>query len=1254
MSFKKILAVVMACAMAIGAFAASALTLDVAEAVNETTDEVAVLAAGDSDATNGVASIGDQYYSTVALAMADAKANDTIVIHKDINGTLALTAPTVAPLTFKAATPGIKITGRALLPQTAVSGVVTYDGFDFSGNADWTVQQWDGPEKLNNLELVYKNCSFGKKGICISWHPDKPDWNLKKITLDSCKAFDNKEAFSFQYVDEVVIKNCDFSNATDRIINVSAASGDVTVSECNFGSGSIQLSQNVGTYARNLTVENSTFTGEKAVVIHENLTNAVVKLETVEFVDNTVETTTEIINFKDENVVASDYITNNVSSIIFADNETETGEAVTELADGYTPAAPVAKIGDTYYATFADAVNAATDGAEIVLLADYTGDVTILQKADVDVTLNGNGNKYTGTIYIHGGARYEGAETLTIKNFNFVSDETIDFISSNETGSVERYAHNVTIEDCTFTGAEGVEVVGLRFRQAYDIVVKNCTFTNMHSAAWATGSGPMAFDTVTITNCLNGISVGTVDSVTVTDSTIEAVAEGGYGIRANAEGAYSLTVENTGIKAYYPIIARKATNPGYALNVGEGSTFTATNPDGYDVVVTTGSDDEPFVKPENDVNITIDETVEVNVYSSHVAYADGTYFETLDEALTAAEAVIKGGATTATVKLVSDVAFGNRATDIEPAVDGIVFDLNGYTMTLGGDHVYTKDTTFKNGTIAITDEKAGTGVFWMWNHNNTLTFEDVVIQNAGDSINACGIFTAAPDSHGVTPTDSTGDFVFNNVVINLKNNTFNPAAGGNLFYFQNGTSNVKMVETTITIDSFARGLQYGTYDIDDSEITMTNMNGNAIRRADAVITNSTFIAENTENGMKLDSDNDVVIDGDSYVRFLGATDFDIVVNANSTVAVKDDAVLYADKGNIADASTVTGNAVVLADIIKVDFVQVDGDAEGYDLYNINLVGANDEVINRLNSADLTFVLDATPFTGAAVDYEIIPVKNVTVTPDTTTPNENRFMFNFKGKDLDVIEGADTAKVITIAQVKVSGYGTYTFSVDTAANATNVVHATTISDNIVDTFVPDGATGKGTLDLVDATTGEVTIAVPVRTLTVKVAFPNSVEDNAVLYQDMKVEITGNIDGVHQTVTYDLGGNMVADGTYVVEETRLVLNETYNVVVSGAGYRTARYTVTMTDAKTLNFWNNVKDNAVEVEEGKASSAANKNFLAGDIVGDNQINIYDLSAVVSYFATEITDEADYDKYVKYDLNRDGVIDSKDVAYVLVSWGN
>ncbi len=91
--------------------------------------------------------------------------------------------------------------------------------------------------------------------------------------------------------------------------------------------------------------------------------------------------------------------------------------------------------------------------------------------------------------------------------------------------------------------------------------------------------------------------------------------------------------------------------------------------------------------------------------------------------------------------------------------------------------------------------------------------------------------------------------------------------------------------------------------------------------------------------------------------------------------------------------------------------------------------------------------------------------------------------------------------------------------------------------------------------------------------------------------------------------------------------------------------------MTGAKTLNFWNNVKTAPAYVEES-VGNPTNTNFLAGDIVKDGQINIYDLSAVVSYFGTDNL-VSEHPTYAKYDLNRDGVIDSMDVSYVLVSWG-
>lgn len=80
--------------------------------------------------------------------------------------------------------------------------------------------------------------------------------------------------------------------------------------------------------------------------------------------------------------------------------------------------------------------------------------------------------------------------------------------------------------------------------------------------------------------------------------------------------------------------------------------------------------------------------------------------------------------------------------------------------------------------------------------------------------------------------------------------------------------------------------------------------------------------------------------------------------------------------------------------------------------------------------------------------------------------------------------------------------------------------------------------------------------------------------------------------------------------------------------------------------------LKVKMLKIDVGKTKVTSN--FLAGDIVKDNKINIYDLSAVVSYFGTTGLATDNHPEYAQYDLNRDGVIDSKDVAYVLVSWGN
>ena len=336
-----------------------------------------------------------------------------------------------------------------------------------------------------------------------------------------------------------------------------------------------------------------------------------------------------------------------------------------------------------------------------------------------------------------------------------------------------------------------------------------------------------------------------------------------------------------------------------------------------------------------------------------------------------------------------------------------------------------------------------------------------------------------------------------------------------------------------------------------------------------------------------------------------------------------------------DAANLTADDITKK--INVEFEKVT-DSE----YDIVLKATdNGTKINGLLTADLTFSL--TQGTTGLVNYEITPAANMSL-----LVNGNRYTFSFDGTNAHSATGDE----IVIGKVVFDGYctGAKFNIVDTAT--TNLVNTTKAVDSIVESYIANGdGINTGILDTT-ASINDINLTQETANLTVNVSFPNAVVNQAAAYQDMKVTVSGN--GANEVVKLGEGvdGVTFANDTYTVEFTdKLVKGNTYTVTVSGAGYRTARYTVSMTGAKTLNFWNNVKTAPAYVEE-TVGNPTNTNFLAGDIVKDGQINIYDLSAVVSYFGTDNL-VSEHPTYAKYDLNRDGVIDSMDVAYVLVSWG-
>ena len=281
--------------------------------------------------------------------------------------------------------------------------------------------------------------------------------------------------------------------------------------------------------------------------------------------------------------------------------------------------------------------NNAPSDVVIVFGSNISGDATITQQVGVNVTVDGCGKKYDGTIYLQGGEQGNSPETLTFKNINFDHNYgAIDFISANDAKNVgKRYAHNVTVEDCTFTGNYYGDVVPMRYRQTYNMTVKNCTANNVHSFLWATGGLNGIKISNVKSNGLNGVSFGTTANVVVENSEFNATAAFGYGIRVDASGAYKAQINNTKITAGVPVIMREATGA-YEMNIAADSELTSTEV--YQIIVASNdyAAGKTLAAPANNYVLNTN-GVEYVVYPDAADLLMASSVETLKTAITAAK-----------------------------------------------------------------------------------------------------------------------------------------------------------------------------------------------------------------------------------------------------------------------------------------------------------------------------------------------------------------------------------------------------------------------------------------------------------------------------------------------------------------------------------------------------------------------------------------------------------------------------------------
>ena len=292
----------------------------------------------------------------------------------------------------------------------------------------------------------------------------------------------------------------------------------------------------------------------------------------------------------------------------------------------------------------------------------------------------------------------------------------------------------------------------------------------------------------------------------------------------------------------------------------------------------------------------------------------------------------------------------------------------------------------------------------------------------------------------------------------------------------------------------------------------------------------------------------------------------------------------------------------------------------------------------------------------SVDYEIVPADGFALLYDEATG-----LYEINVKPVDGVRPAvaeeSAGKGIVIAKlVCKGGYGKGTIK------AENIMMTVETSDN---TYREVTATNAGFEFKYD-------IPEPAANLTVNVnlsKLPTKV-DNVKAYQNMQLRVysarLGFIDfelgtdavgyseknGTLQTtgtVTYDAGTM-----TYKLALENLPKYDKYTVFVSGDGYRDAKVQLDLNENTTVDFWNNANDSElaqITKETSGIVKQSKKNFLAGDIIMNGVIDLYDLSAVSSYYGKTGLTAGDAD-YIQYDLNRDGKVNIIDITMLLAGW--
>lgn len=857
------------------------------------------------------------------------------------------------------------------------------------------------------------------------------------------------------------------------------------------------------------------------------------------------------------------------------------------------------------------------------------GDLTIEQ--DANGTLNKNISVSVDNL---AGAAVWGTRTTTNNvDITVANCKDVRLILVHGTGDLG--LTNITLDNCSFAPTDDATIY---LKTAGKTTIKNCTFNNI---------GKVAVNIVKTTNGEQNVSI---TDCTFTNCATAAGSDYAAPIRLinrTTNGNVEAEIENCSISG------TKATNGDVLL--GDGRNGETSTPNVTLNISGTGAEiqvQEPGKRTTPTVKKTVKAADNEVVEIPAVAKINGKKYTSLKDAMQAANS-------NDTIDIVADITFDKVDGDYGKALINVTKDDN-FNLTINGNG-------HKISTGVVLSQIDAQGAPYVPSisikSNGGSLIVDNVVMPENLKFNIYGTEAVPADSltiQNCTMNGSILDYMEATKNITYDNNNF--AVNKNqyktkdnvypVWYKMQNKAAVESFTFTNNKVDFPRGIQLShlpenmkikvtgnTFDI-HNEIREKNsalMIG-AGQSADKQFKGKVVFSQNTvtaENGSALciysPSDNNTGFDFEAKSNIVagGAKLVGYNIWSYNNTAEKEAAEALVNKV----LKNVNGSENY-ADTIDIKFKPTSDER----VYDIVLSGESKN-INRFNAAEFTFSLDTTD----KITYEIAAAEKMSLIPDH---KNNKYEFHFDGKDDGV---ADTATEIKIGTVAFDGFGTFAFSA-----IAGKVTATTVADNLVTEFVTVAETGKGTLKISEDTNKipETTISVPQHKLTINIAMNHPVKDNETAYQNMTVEISGGNLGTNtKKYALGIGGTELNNGIYTITAD-LDENGLYTVTVKGAGYRTARYTVALTEDKTMNLWNNVMtDKTIVVDDVEAKT----NFLAGDIIKDGTINIYDLSAVVAYFNADKTmDTTKYEKLAKYDLNRDGKIDMMDISIVLTSWNN